>query len=108
MTAQTNNSALAMATASAPTRVEPITLPGFGPASKKGERNLEDYRVRYIKLDLDDPGSVAEAEIIETRGLKGEDIVVLYKDKFTFMDKYFLIIQYLELKEETQKGVSVG
>jgi hypothetical protein len=90
-----------------PSRVETISLPGFGPGSQDTGLNLDNYRVRYIKLDMDDPGSVAEAEIIETKGLAGKEIVVLAKDKFTFMDKYFLIIQYLELKEP-QSTVRVG
>lgn len=103
----TDNSARAMAQASSPVKLETIALPGFGPAQQGAGLNLDDYRVRYIKLDMDDPGSVAEAEIIETRGLAGIDIVVLNKDKFTFMDKYFLIIQYLE-KKETGSTMKVG
>jgi hypothetical protein len=90
-----NNSAAAMA-ASIPVKAEVLSLPGFGPGPGASAFNPVDYRVRYGKFDLDDMGAMAELEIIETKGLKAEEVVVLQKDKFTFMDKYFMIVTYLE------------
>lgn len=96
-----NNSAAAMASATMPMRVENISIPGFGPASANtGKLDPLKWRVRYGKFDMDDMGSVAELEIIETRGLSGTDILVLNKDKYTFLEKYFLVVTYLELIQE--------
>jgi hypothetical protein len=89
------NSAAAMA-ASIPVKAEVLSLPGFGPGPGASAFNPVDFRVRYGKFDLDDMGSVSDLEIIETKGLKGEDVVVLNKDKFAFMDKMFIIVVYLE------------
>jgi hypothetical protein len=90
-----NNSAAAMA-ASIPLKAEVLSLPGFGPGAGASAFNPVDFRVRYGKYDLDDMGALAELEIVETKGLKGEEIVVLTKDKFTFMDKYIMVVTYLE------------
>lgn len=89
------NSAASMAQASQPVKLDTISLPGFG-TSKNFVFDPSKYRVRYTKLDMDDLGSLAELEIIETKGLKGEEIVVLNKTGWSFLDKYFMIITYLE------------
>lgn len=95
-----NNSAAAMAAATAPMKVENLSMPGFGP--KGGNTNFDPlkYRVRYGKYDMDDMGAIAELEIIETKGLAATEIVVLNKDKYTFLEKYFLVVTYLELITE--------
>jgi len=96
MAESTNNSAASMAASSAPMRIENISIPGFGGGASKEAFDPKNYRVRYSKIDMDDPGSVAELEILETKGLMGTEIVVLNKDKFTFMNQYFIIVCYLE------------
>ncbi len=95
MAESTNNSAASMAASSIPSKIENISIPGFGPGNID-KFDVTKYRVRYGKYDLDDMGALAELEIVETSGLEGIDIVVLNKDKFTFMDKYFLVVTYLE------------
>lgn len=80
-------------------RMVPDTFPGFGPKKKLDELDFNNYRVRYEYIDIMDAGSKAALEIIETKALRGQGIVVLTKDKFTFMDKYFILISYLELDE---------
>ena len=96
-----NNSAAAMAMSTAPMKVETLSgFPGFGGNGQDFGFDPLKYRVRYGKYDLDDMGAVSELEIIETQGLAGKEIVVLNKDKFTFMDKYIMIVTYLELIEE--------
>jgi hypothetical protein len=95
-----NNSAASLI-ASTPMKVETISLPGFGGGASNDTFNPDQWRVRYSKHDLDDPGAIAELEIIETRGLKGEEIVVLNKSSFSFMDKMFMIVTYLEKITET-------
>ena len=57
---------------------------------------LQDYSVKYFKADMDDQGDILELQRIETEGLKGDNIVLLSKDKFTFMDHYFIVISYME------------
>lgn len=76
---------------------EESMFPGFGP-KKIDESDFNNYRVRYAQIDMMDPGSRAELEIIETRAIKNQGIVVLTKDTFTFMDKYYMVISYLELE----------
>jgi|HigsolmetaAR202D_1030399.scaffolds.fasta_scaffold03413_11 hypothetical protein len=76
-------------------KISAVEIPGFGP-SQPTELDLSQYKVRYSKIDLDDPGSIAELEILETRAIRNEGIHILNKDKFVFMDKYFLIVSYLE------------
>jgi hypothetical protein len=76
---------------------EPFTFPGFGP-KQVDEGDFNNYRVRYAQIDIMDPGSRAELEIIETKAVKGQGVIILTKDKFTFMDKYYMVVSYLELE----------
>lgn len=77
-----------------------IGMPGPGSGKITGKVTLDDYAVKYIKADVDDVADMLELSTIETRALHAkageEDIVLLDKDKFTFMDKYFIILKYLE------------
>lgn len=93
--AETNNSAAAMAAASSPIKVETISIPGYG-AQSQAEFDPTKYRVRYIKVDFDSPEALADLELLETDGLTGVDIVILNKNTFTFMDKYIMVVTYLE------------
>lgn len=76
-------------------KIDPVTLPGFVPDSNK-TFEAEKHRVRYSKIDMDDLGSIAELEILETRALRNQGVYILSKEKFTFMDKIFLLVQYIE------------
>jgi hypothetical protein len=78
------------------TSKEESMFPGFGP-KKVDENDFNNYHVRYAQIDIMDPGSRAELEIIETRAIKNQGVVILTKDKFTFMDKYYMVVSYLEL-----------
>jgi hypothetical protein len=91
-----NNSAASMAASSMPMKVETLSIPGFGGGASAPVFDPLKYRVRYGKYDLDDMGAVADLENIETAGLTGTDIVVLNKDKFVFMDRYLMVVTYLE------------
>ena len=96
-----NNSAANMAQSSMPMKIENISIPGFGPkANNTTSFDPLKWRVRYGKFDLDDMGAVAELEIIETRGLTGTELLVLNKDKYTFLEKYIMVVTYLELITE--------
>lgn len=56
----------------------------------------DKYSVKYLKANLDEPAEVIQFQNIETQGLRGDDIVILTKDKYVFMDKYYVVMQYLE------------
>lgn len=75
---------------------EELPVPNFGPNM---QADMTEYNVRYLKANLEDPGERTELEIIETRSLDPKSgIVLLTADKFTFMDKYIVIIKFLEKK----------
>lgn len=77
--------------------IEAKTFEMPGISEKFGtSKTLEDFSVKYFKADLDDLSALSELQRIETEGIKGQDVVVLTKDKFTFMEKYFIIISYME------------
>jgi hypothetical protein len=83
-------------------KIDPVSLPGFGPANQADTFNPDKYRVRYSKIDFDDPGSIAELEILETRAIRNKGVFILTKEKFNFMDRCFLLVSYLE--EEVTKA----
>lgn len=75
-------------------KIDPVTIPGFAPSAKGFD--VDKHRVRYSKIDLDDPGSIAELEILETRALRNQGTYILSKERFSFMDKMFIVVQYIE------------
>jgi hypothetical protein len=76
------------------------SMPGPGSGKLNGQVDLSSYSVKYMKADIDDAAAMLELSTIETRAIHAkpgdEDVVLLEKDKFTFMDKYFIILKYLE------------
>jgi hypothetical protein len=92
-----NNSALSMAQASNPVKIETISIPGFGSGGVTSDSfDPLKYRVKYLKVDVDDLEGITMLELLETKGLKGEQIVILNKTGWTFMDKYMMLVTYLE------------
>ena len=77
-------------------KMDPISLPGFGPSNAADAFDPTKYKVRYTKVDFDDLGSIAELEILETRAIRNEGVFILSKEKFNFMDKVFMLVGYLE------------
>jgi len=76
-------------------KIDPVTIPGFAPDAGKSF-DASKHRVRYVKIDLDDLGSIAELEQIETKALRNEGMYVLSKERFNFMDKMYIVVQYIE------------
>lgn len=74
-------------------------MPGVVPPKIVNEMNK--YRVRYQKFNLDDLADIAELEKIETKGVRGDGVFVLSKKDFIFMDKIFMLVNYLELVPTT-------
>ncbi len=56
----------------------------------------DKYRVRYYNADLSDLEQMTMLEDILTNGLDGKRIVILEKDKYSFQDRYFVVVTYLE------------
>lgn len=77
-------------------KLEELPIPGMTPKSGAASVDLKDYSVKYYKANLDEPSDTTHLQDIETRGIRGDGIVVLTREKFTFMDKFFLVIQYME------------
>ncbi len=63
---------------------------------------MDNYAVRYLKVDVDDGAARIDLEKIETRAYRNQGVFVLSKEKFTFMDKFYYVISYLE-EIETSK-----
>lgn len=76
-------------------KLDPIEIPGFGLAAKP-EFDPNKFAVRYIKVDMDDPAAITDLEIIETRALRNQGVYMLSKDKFACMDRYFIVVSYME------------
>lgn len=74
-----------------------ISLPGM---IKSTASEFDNYSVKYHKADLEDLGDVTLLQEIETRALRGDGIVVLTRNTFTFNFQYFVVIQYMERNGE--------
>lgn len=77
----------------------PLSLPEML-SSKKKASDISHYRVRYKKFNLDDPGDVIELEHIETRAIQNKGVFIWSKKDFIFMDKLFMLIQYIETDQD--------
>lgn len=92
----TNNSASAMAQASAPIRLETISMPGMASPTDNSEFDPRKWKVRYLKVNADDPEGLMMLELLETQGMVATQIVVLNKTGWTFTDQYYMLVTYLE------------
>ena len=81
-------------------KIQPTVMPEVsGKMNKKAD--LSKYAVKYFKANMDEPADMLELSDIETKALHAkpgdEEVVLMSTDKFTFMDKYFIILKYLEI-----------
>jgi hypothetical protein len=72
------------------------SIPGFSGQSSVGEFNPKDYCVRYLKADLDDPSQVTELQDLETRGIRGEGIILVSRKEFIFQSNVYMLVTYYE------------
>jgi hypothetical protein len=71
------------------------TIPGMTP--KTSSFNTEDYSIKYFKANLDEPSEVLALQDIESKAIRGKgEIILLSTDKMSFMDKYFVVLRYME------------
>lgn len=75
-------------------KIDPATIPGFVPASKPSD--LKKMRVRYRRINVQDPLDIGDLEQIKTKALRGEGVYVLSEEKVVFMDQILILIQYIE------------
>lgn len=69
-------------------------LPGL--SAKFSSKAFDGYTIKYCKADLDEPADMFQLQEIETKSLRGDEIVLLEKDKYTFLEKYFIVLRYME------------
>jgi hypothetical protein len=81
-------------------KLDPVSLPGFGPTSPPDAFDPQKYKVRYMKCDMDDIGSISELEILETRAIRNDGVYILTKDRMPFMDRMFIVVSYLEKDQQ--------
>lgn len=75
-------------------KIEDIGLPGF--TSKDNQViDYKNYSVKYFKADLDKDEDRSFLQDIITRCMRGE-FLLLSRDKMSFMDKYFMVVEYME------------
>lgn len=76
---------------------EEFSLPPMADGLKNSSTgDMSNYSVKYIKADIDDVGDVMMLQEIETRGIRGTDVILLSREKHTFLAQYFIVLQYLE------------
>lgn len=76
--------------------LDPGTMPGLIPKPDPGALDFNKLVVRYAKLDMDELSDITELEKIETKAYRNQGVYVLSKKEFTFMDKMFILIGYME------------
>jgi hypothetical protein len=81
---------------------DPGNMPGVS-SKLSNKTGYEKYTVKYYKANMDEPVDMLELSNIETRAIRAtpgaEEIVLVDKDKFTFMDKYYIVLKYMERTE---------
>lgn len=81
-------------------QIDPASLPGFFPSAKTGGVDASKMRVRYLKLDMDQLGDITELEKLETKAIRDQGIYILSKERFVFMDRILMLVQFLERIED--------
>ena len=79
--------------------VRELTMPNFSGESMNKKVDSKSYRVRYLKVDLDDPSGIGQLESIMTKGLDGDEIVLGLTERYVFQDRIFILLQYLEKRQ---------
>jgi hypothetical protein len=77
--------------------IEEMPVPSMADGLKNvSSKDLDGYSIKYIKADMDDLAAVADLQRVETLGLRGDSIILLNRDKYTFLERYFIVLQYME------------
>lgn len=80
--------------------VQEFTLPPM--ADKlKNKTGLEGFSYKYFKADMDDLEAMMTLQEIMTKGTNGSgEVLIVDRSQFTFMDRCFQIIQFLQKNPE--------
>jgi hypothetical protein len=70
-------------------------FPGMEMADEMAKA-LDAYQVFYVKGSLDDTEFLRTLEKLQTRGIKGDDVVLLSEENFTFQDEFFVVLKYMQ------------
>lgn len=89
------------------TPVTADSLPGILPSVPKDDLDMNKYRVKYLKLDMNEIADITELENIETRAIRNKGVYLLSKEKFIFMDKMYMLISYLLAEDDASLKPSV-
>lgn len=76
-----------------------LTMPGMMAKSTSQMLDYKDYRIRYYKANLSSPEDLMMLENLTTEGIKGENIVVLGTDKYSFQRDFFVVLTYAEKRQ---------
>lgn len=76
--------------------IELPVMPSLGTFNSQEEYDVNKYVVRYLKANLADDMERSLLSEIETRGIRGDGIVLLNTDKYVFMDQYVVVLKYME------------
>lgn len=75
-------------------QAQDLSIPAFN--NKLGGLNFNDYTVKYYRANFDEPSDMLHLSDIETRGVRGDGVLIISRDKMSFMDRYYIIINYME------------
>ena len=73
----------------------PSSIPAF-PMGDGTQGLIDNYKIRYLKGSLDNEAFVIELQAIETECLKGDRLVLLDRETFSFQDSFFVVLRYME------------
>ena len=73
--------------------VEEYSMPPMG--SSKALKP-KDFVFKTVKLDFNEAGDVALFESLVNKHLLGNDVRIIKRESFTFQDRYFVIVEYVE------------
>lgn len=77
------------------------TMPGISSKiSGKNKNPYDSYTVKYYRADMGEAADLLELSDIETRALRAkpgdEGVVLIDKMTYSFMDRFFIILKYME------------
>lgn len=77
-----------------------ISIPGFTGKATDGTISSKNYRLRYLRVDLSDPGDLGTLEDVMTKGMDGNDIIILATKDYVFQDRFFMVVTYAEKRAD--------
>lgn len=74
-----------------------IGIPAISPRfnTTSGE-DLSRWSIKYFKADMNEAGDLLELQLLETRAERGDGVKIKSKKTFTFNERFFIVICYLE------------